>query len=367
MFETCTVSKYYQEWMKRLEELLPEVRVTQLRVLVLLMLGIAQAGSVQLGHVGLQIGRVKGVGTGSKAKRMSRMQRLWRWLSNSRVEVLPWYEAAIVPWVLGLVKNGCELRLVIDGSKVGFGHQLLLIGICYRKRVIPLCWQWVPHQKGHSLVNQQLQLLKWVKLVLPRWAKVSLVGDSEFSNPRVCQQLDDWGWDYDLRLNGSECVELSDENWSRLNRLVKPGESLELGWVKLTKKHRYWVYVVLHWEKGQDQPWLIVTSRHNLQAALKNYRRRMWIEQTFGDLKGHGFDLEATQLRSSQKLDRLTLAVFLLYLWLVAFGSRIIKLGLRSRIDRTHRRDLSIFRIGYDYFREQVVQDETGRLFLTPV
>ncbi|MEZ4634506.1 MAG: hypothetical protein R2856_05940 [Caldilineaceae bacterium] len=29
---------------------------------------------------------------------------------------------------------------------------------------------------------------------------------------------------------------------------------------------------------------------------LKLYRTRMWIEEMYGDLKGHGFDLEATQL-----------------------------------------------------------------------
>jgi hypothetical protein len=216
-------------------------------------------------------------------------------------------------------------------------------------------------------VQQQLQLLKWVKLVLPPWAKVSLAGDSEFGNTPVSQQLDAWGWDYDLRQNGCECVQMADDTSSGLNRLIRVGQSLDLGWVKLTKEHQYWAYLVLHWEKGQDKPWIILSSRHNLKACLKNYARRMWIEQTFADLKDHGLDLEATQLRSSERLNRLTLAVFLLYLWFIAFGSHVIKRGLRHIIDRTHRRDLSIFRIGYDFFREQVVQGQSGRLYLTPV
>jgi hypothetical protein len=39
--------------------------------------------------------------------------------------------------------------------------------------------------------------------------------------------------------------------------------------------------------------------------------------------------------------------VALLYVWLIAFGSQVIKAGLRYWVDRTDRRDLSIFHIGW--------------------
>ena len=76
------------------------------------------------------------------------------------------------------------------------------------------------------------------------------------------------------------------------------------------------------------------------------YRRRMWIEEMFGDLKGNGFDLESTHLRHFLRLSRLTLAVALLYVWLVSMGSKAIKDGKRRLVDRAERRDLSIFQIG---------------------
>jgi hypothetical protein len=74
----------------------------------------------------------------------------------------------------------------------------------------------------------------------------------------------------------------------------------------------------------------------------------MWIEEMFGDFKGHGFDLESSHLRHFLRLSRLTLAVVLLYLWLVVLGSRVIKNGLRPLVDRADRKDFSIFRIGYN-------------------
>jgi hypothetical protein len=48
-------------------------------------------------------------------------------------------------------------------------------------------------------------------------------------------------------------------------------------------------------------------------------------------------------LRHFDRLSRLTLAVAMLYVWLISIGTRTIRDGLRILVDRTDRRDLSIF------------------------
>jgi hypothetical protein len=58
--------------------------------------------------------------------------------------------------------------------------------------------------------------------------------------------------------------------------------------------------------------------------------------------------MESSHLRHFLRLSPLTLAVVLLYLWLVGLGSNVIKNGLSSLVDRADRRDFSIFRIGYN-------------------
>jgi hypothetical protein len=80
--------------------------------------------------------------------------------------------------------------------------------------------------------------------------------------------------------------------------------------------------------------------------TLRYYARRMWIEEMFGDLKRHGFDLESTMLRHFLRLSRLTLAVVLLYVWMLSVGTQTVRGGLRHLVDRKERRDLSIFQIG---------------------
>lgn len=72
----------------------------------------------------------------------------------------------------------------------------------------------------------------------------------------------------------------------------------------------------------------------------------------FADFKKHGFDLEASHLRASQRLDRLTLLVGLLYLWLLAVARQVEIahwVDLVDRHDRHDRRDLSLFRLGWDF------------------
>ncbi len=60
-----------------------------------------------------------------------------------------------------------EIRLIIDGSKVGFGHQLWIICLEYRKRAIPIAWTWVKHVRGHSSAWKQLALLAYVRKLIP--------------------------------------------------------------------------------------------------------------------------------------------------------------------------------------------------------
>jgi hypothetical protein len=90
------------------------------------------------------------------------------------------------------------------------------------------------------------------------------------------------------------------------------------------------------------------------------------IEEMFGDLKGHGFDLESSHLRHFLRLSRLTLAVVLLYVWLIAFGSRVIKNGQRSLVDRVDRRDFSIFRIGWNMIERLLTNSQSFSVTFVP-
>ena len=79
-------------------------------------------------------------------------------------------------------------------------------------------------------------------------------------------------------------------------------------------------------------------------------------------MKKHGFDLESTMLRHFLRLSRLTLAVVLLYIWLLSTGTQTIQNGLRHLVDRNERRDLSVFQIGFRFVERQLVNALSVRL-----
>jgi hypothetical protein len=73
------------------------------------------------------------------------------------------------------------------------------------------------------------------------------------------------------------------------------------------------------------------------------------IEEMYGDMKGHGFDLEATHLKDAARISRLFLGICIVFVWLITLGSWVVKRGYRHLVDHRSRRDKSCFRIGWDW------------------
>lgn len=330
----------YHTWKKKITELRPKERITRVRNMAWMLSGIQQSRSVHLSKIAEKIP--------GEARLPSVTRRMSRFLDNPAIRVREWYEP-IAKRIIERLATG-EIRLIVDGSKVGFGHQLLLVAIAYRRRAIPLAWTWIKSTRGHSTAYKQRALLAYVHGLIPPNTKVSLVGDAEFGTISVLKLLKKWRWRYALRQRARTMVKQHGKrNFQRLDSLVsKMGDRVWLQNCKLTAKYGYPVNMMIYWKSGEAEPWFLATNFCNPSATLKAYRRRMWIEETFGDLKGHGFDLESSHLRNFLRMSRLTLAVVLLYVWLLTFGSRVIKSGQRNLVDRNDRRDYSIFRIGHN-------------------
>jgi len=335
------INQMYRTWILRICELRPNQRITQVRNFVWLMVGIYHSRSVQLSKIA---GKVIG-----QAKNLSTVRRLSRFLDNRAIQVRDWYEPIARQWLEAQYVWLGEVRLLVDGTKVGFGHQLLMVSLAYRHRAIPIAWTWVKHVRGHSTGRQQLSLLKYVQGLLPKKSAVFLVGDSEFGSILVLRQLAQWRWFYALRQRTSTCVwDEAQMSWRELGSYVHAtGQSVWKSNAYLTKNEIHPTSVLIHWAEGEKEPWCLATNLPDQSLTLRYYKRRMWIEEMFGDMKGHGFDLESTMLRHFTRLSKLTLAVAFLYVWLLSSGSRFIRAGLRHLVDRKDRRDLSIFQIGF--------------------
>lgn len=334
-----TVIRTYHTMINKIQHTIPTGHAYRLRNLAWFVTGIFHSQSV---HTSKVANKIPG-----QAKRVSRTRRLSRFLDNSQVRVRQWYRPVASSLLQEAAKSGV-IRLIIDATKVAQNHQLLMVSLAYRRRALPIAWTWIRSAKGHSSGTKQVALLSYVQQLVPPEVMVVVTGDTEFTPLQAL--LEEWAWFYVLRQKGSFLYrqDAADE-WQHLHTLVaNPGERVWLTRIELTQKHRHPCNCLAYWRRGEKEPWLLATNLPSSQQTYRHYKVRAWIEEMFGDLKGNGADLESSRLHHFLRLSRLTLVVALLYVWLVAFGSSVIKRGDRHLVDRADRRDLSIYRIGHD-------------------
>jgi hypothetical protein len=347
--------RLYDQHLRRLRQLVPEERITRVRNLALLVSGLIQSGSVHLSHIARQ--------WPTAAKLPSLENRLRRFLCNSRLSVPRLYRPVARRLLERFQVQGsagragaAPIRLILDVTQVGPAARLLSLSLAYKKRALPLCWSVHRGVKGHVQAEHAITLLEQIRPLLTPDAQVWVLGDSGFGQIELMRYLRAQGWHFVLRLHGHYSVQTSSADWVRLcDHRLREAETRALGRVALTAKHGYrGAHVVLHWAAGEEEPWYLASDQPLGRTMVRHYRVRMWTEELYGDLKGHGFDLEATHLRAPERLERLILGVCLAYTGLLVLGARVVKRGLRHLVDRKHRRDKSYFRIGWDYLAHRL-------------
>ena len=99
------------------------------------------------------------------------------------------------------------------------------------------------------------------------------------------------------------------------------------------------------------EPWYLVTNLEQDPAAqvVRLYKRRMWIEAMFRDLKNRnwGLGMDQVQLTQAGRHDRHFLVLALAYVLLFAFGAAAETTGLREQLkaNTVNERVLSLARI----------------------
>ena len=147
------------------------------------------SSSIHLSHIAREIP--------GKSKNVSKFKALSCFLNNRHVRVRDWYEPIAKPLLQEVIEYDLPVRLLVDGTKVGNGHQLLMVALAYRHRFRALRLPGpVKGNPGHSSAHKQCALLTYVHQLMPEHAVVLVAGDSEFGAIDVLKLLDSWGWGY---------------------------------------------------------------------------------------------------------------------------------------------------------------------------
>ncbi|MBV7327887.1 hypothetical protein KFU94_06435 [Chloroflexi bacterium TSY] len=252
-----------------------------MRNIALLLVGLQQAGGI---HLSLIVRKWPGM----CGKEPSLVNRLRRFLNNPQVEVRRWYE--VLAKMLVTHFAGQRIRLIIDCSKVGFNYRTLTISLAYKKRALPLVWSVHRGRKGHVRYQKQLELFEYVHQLLPDASDIWVLGDAGIESAHLMGWLRDHGWHFVLRHPGKNQVRWAGQDWIKLGDIpIAGGQIRYIGWVYLTEKHDadpFWL--IIHWAKGEDEPWFLIADCAGKRQLISLYAIRMWTEEMYGDMKGHG-------------------------------------------------------------------------------
>jgi hypothetical protein len=351
----------YDAWKAWLEQFLPDERITRIRTAACVVMGLFESRSVHLSEIAAEVP--------GEAKLLSQERRIARLLNNPACNPKRWYKKVACWWLEWVGRTQGEIVLIVDGTRVSTHHQLLMVALALRGRAMPIAWTWVNGSRGHSSRPKQLALLARVHRYVPAGVAVTVVGDTEFGAVEVMRHLSEvWHWNYVLRQKSNNQVRLSpDGEWQDFENLVTyAGSKCFRANALLTRKHAFPTALLAIWKQGEKDCWLLASSFPTEGQALSYYGQRMLIEEMFGDLKGHGFDLEHTRLRHIHRLGRLTLLVCLLYAWLLRTGLEITISGKRHLVDRKERRDNSFFRLGLYYIKRLLNNSIPFRVWICP-
>jgi len=262
------------------------------------------------------------------------LQRLRRWIMRSSfavTEVLP-------ELVRGFIANCAvdPLPLLVDRTQWKHAN-LLVAAVPLRGRAIPVAIMILPGPKATS-ATELGQLLAAAAPALPPTANIVVVGDREFGNTRAIRVIRSQGWHFCLRFkNDTWFYDGCGAEWQARDAFAPRRRRLLWPDVHITLQRYGPLQCALAWQKGDDTPWVLVSDLP-AEGLRRIYRQRMRIEEMFSDLKGRGFDLEATRLRDPDRILRLVALLCLAYVWLLIVAWHAVRRGLRRHVDPAIRR-----------------------------
>ena len=338
--------KLYRKLTTKLQKQLPQASKPQVENLALLTQALVFSPNCHLANLALNY-PVPG-------RRESLVNRASRLLDNHllkrEVHYFPLNKRLLSRW------PDREINLVMDRTDIGQAKSILLLGLAFRHRVIPLTWRVLPFGGTGELLQETL--LREITPYLPNNKRVTFLGDVEFRAVRVQKYCQQQGWGWQLGVKSDTKYHLGDGEWHSLKDIkVKKGERVYLHEITLTKKHAWSpVHLLADWTYETDYPRYIICHQPTNRYNWRRGRKRFWVEPTFRDWKSYGFDLESSHITDDQRLDHLLLGMSVATLWLLHLGFWVEATNRSLWLTAKHRRDYSLFRLGRDYaLRAQIM------------
>ena len=279
------------------------------------------------------------------AKPLSNLRRIQRFFSSFHID-----PDAFAQLLLNLVPEHDELLVTLDRTHWRVGQReinILMFAIAHDGVAFPVVW--TPLGKaGISNTRERQALLERLLNVIPAGRIQAVLGDREFIGDGWFTTLKERGVRFVIRIRKNAHV----TSRGRTKRAGTWIRSLPVGAV-VRRRRRVRIYghrlFLTSLKRVSDD--VLVVSDHPFIDALGIYGKRWGIETLFANLKGRGFDLEATHLRDDERIGRLLALLALAFSFAFRVGALLVK--KQPILVKGHgRKAVSVFRLGLDHLRK---------------
>jgi hypothetical protein len=297
------------------------------------------------------------------AKEKSTEMRMRRWVKNEGIDA----EIIYMPFAEQILTSLAHttLMLAMDGSTVGRGCMVLMVGVVYRSRLLPLAWVVYEGKKGHTTAARHIEVLQKVLPLIPQEAEVILLGDAEYDTTEMLSWVEtQTSWRFVMHTSPELLVQQG-LTWRRVDSFsVAHGRLLMVYGLAFTRAAALPANLVIWWGAEYNEPIFLITNVANAAWTAWFYRHRFRIETFFSDQKSRGFHIHQSHLSDPARISRLLIAACLAYIWMICLGLFTLDTGKQRLIDRTDRIDKSIFRLGLDWLRYSLTKGLPIKVFL---
>jgi hypothetical protein len=248
------------------------------------------------------------------------IKRVDRFVGNDRIEPV---EAMRGP-VQWLARPRQRLLVSLDWVEVR-SFWCVVLAARLRGRAIPLLWAVYRQPEVYrSQNNWEYGLLRAFRTMVPESTQVVLLADRGFGRTEMARECQKLRFDYIIRIQPDVWIDHPEFQGKLLDLPVRPGGRRILRDVQYRKEKPVCHHVAVVWQRGQDQPWFLMTNLPRLGPLrlTRIFARRMAIEEYFRDAKSkrNGFALRLTMIQSPERLSRFLLILALVYWLLVMIG-----------------------------------------------
>lgn len=299
-----------------------------------------------------QSSQIRKIAGGTPGRTDSQRRRLQRFLE--RPEVL---DRFFQSWTRSVVRRvrSRPVVLVVDETKLKAVFGVMVVGVVYERRCIPLVWRVYQANSaaGYPREGQARMILRLLTLVragLPQGTTVRVLADRGIgTSPLLMRGVMALGWTFLFRVTRQSKVILSDgAEVTFYEQVTQPAESYQASGVVFKQRGRIPAHVRVLWGENTRERWALVTNDPALSGW--EYAQRMWIEEAFRDLKSHGWQLEASTLTCPDRMACLWIVLVVAYAWMLFLGTAVISAGLgvalKRRKDGSFARRWSAFQEG---------------------